>query len=65
MSNLYEPHVRDEAGRNGFAMKRRFGFDGKWNGGFVLTDGNGNGVVRATPATLEEAQAFLERAGQA
>ncbi|MFC3207399.1 hypothetical protein [Aquamicrobium soli] len=56
MSTLQK--IREDAGRKGFSVTR---IDA---GHFVITTKNGDGVVRATPATLEEVEAFLESEGK-
>ena len=49
-----EHQVADRAKRMGFAMQRR-------DGGYILTDGRGNGIVRAAFLDSQETQktAFL------
>lgn len=54
MTSDQEHRMRSEAKRLGFDLRRTQA------GHYVLTDKMGNGIVRATPGTLEEVKAFLE-----
>ena len=53
MTHTLEQQIRDEAKRKGFAVQ-------KTESGYVVTDRHGHGIVRATPATLEEVKAFID-----